>query len=262
MKKNKEKFEVIFDDDDLIIINKPAGLLSIPDRFNGNLPNLKDMLSKEYGKIFVCHRLDKQTSGVIVFAKNAKSHKFINEQFSNYENKKIYHTVVTGSFLRDEILIDIPLMSNPNGRGGVIPSARGKEAYTKVKVLERFKNSTLLECELLTGRQHQIRAQLKAIGYPILIDEMYGASKEFFLSSIKKKYNIQKGKEEQPIMARVALHAFSMEMNHPNGEDVIRVEANYPKDFEILVKQLRKFSPMPQYYALSQETNNYDFIPE
>jgi 23S rRNA pseudouridine955/2504/2580 synthase/23S rRNA pseudouridine1911/1915/1917 synthase len=262
MKKNKEKFEVVFEDEDVIIVNKPAGLLSIPDRFNENLPNLKDMLSKEHGKIFVCHRLDKQTSGVIVFAKNAKAHKFINEQFSNYENKKIYHTVVAGSFLRDELLIDIPLMPNPTGKGGVIPSARGKEAYTKVKVLERFKNSTLLECELLTGRQHQIRAQLKAIGYPILVDDMYGASDAFFLSSIKKKYNIQKHKEENPIMARVALHAFSMEMNHPNGEDVIQVEADYPKDFEILVKQLRKFSPMPQYYALSDEMNDYDFIPE
>lgn len=263
MKKSNDKLEILYDDQDIIIINKAPGMLSIPDRFNIELPNLRDILTEKFGSIFVCHRLDKETSGIIVFAKNAVAHKFINEQFSAYENTKIYHAIVAGSFLRDELLIDIPVMQNPNGRhGGMIPSARGKEAYTQVKVLERYKNATLLECQLLTGRQHQIRTHLKAIGYPLLVDSMYGNAEAFYLSNIKKRYNLPKGTDETPILSRVSLHAFSLEMAHPNGKETIKVQADYPKDFSITVKQLGKFAPMPKYFALSNELLDEQLMPE
>ena len=255
--KKKQDIEYVYEDDSLVIINKPSGLLSIPDRYNLLLPNLKDILDKKYGQIFTCHRLDKETTGVIVFAKTAAAHKHINEQFSSHQNTKIYHTVVSGTFHKDELLIDIPLMVNPSRKGGMIPSARGKEAYTKVKVLQRFKKATLLECELLTGRQHQIRTHLQAIGYPLLVDSHYGENEAFFLSSIKKKYNLPKGKEELAIIDRVTLHSQRIELKHPVTQETIKAEAKYPKDFEIMLKQLKKFSAMPEFYALSS-----DFVPE
>lgn len=248
-------FEAIYEDSDLLIANKPAGLLTIPDRFDKTIPNLKDLLEKKYEKIFVCHRLDKETSGVVVFAKNAGAHRFINEEMTAFRPKKIYHAICEGNFYKDELLIDIPLMTNPGRQKGMMPSARGKEAYTKVKVLKRFKNATLLECELLTGRQHQIRVHLQAIGYPLLVDSRYGNSEAFYLSSVKKKYNEAKGKEERPIISRVSLHSRFLEINHPDEKNIVSVEAEYPKDFRVLVKQLEKFAPMPEYYALG---NNFD----
>jgi len=247
--KNDVYYSVIYDDEYLVVVNKMPGVLSIPDRYDNNIKNLKGLLRKEYDSIYPVHRLDKETSGCIVFAKSPEIHKELNTLFENLKVEKFYHAVVSGVFQQeDELLIDIPLMPNPAGKGSMIPSARGKEAYTKVKVLEKFKSASLLQCELLTGRQHQIRAHLKAIGYPLLVDYLYSARSEFFLSEIKKRYNKPKEEDEKPLINRVSLHSYRMLFDHPILNKKIEVIADYTKDFEILVKQLRKYAKLPEYY--------------
>jgi len=243
----KDNLDIIYEDQSIVVINKPSGLLSIQDRYNDNIVNLKGMLRKKYGDIFVVHRLDRETSGAILFAKTAEAHKSVNDQFTEFKTTKIYHAIAAGNLPKDELLIDIPLMVNPNGKGGVVPSARGKEAFTKVKVLERYKNATLLECELLTCRQHQIRAHLKAIGYPLLVDEFYGSNSNFMLSTIKKRFNLQKNEDEKPIIERVTLHSFRLGIIHPDTNVEMFFEAPYQKDFDVTIKLLRKYAAISKY---------------
>jgi RluA family pseudouridine synthase len=236
------KLEKIYEDDDVIVINKPAGLLTIPDRFQARLPNMRDILKEEYGTIFVVHRLDRETSGAIIFAKNAEAHKSLNDQFEHHTVTKLYHAVVAGIVSKDEMAIDIPLAPDPVKKGLVRPSARGKEALTTVRVLERYRMATLLECNLHTGRQHQIRVHCASVGYPLLIDESYGNAGEFMLSSIKKKYNLAKHTDERPIISRLTLHAFSLTFKHPATEEEISIVAPYPKDFRALLNTLGKYA--------------------
>ncbi len=236
------EFEIIFEDDNLVAINKPAGLLTIPDRYNKKIPCLSRILEDKYGKIFVVHRLDKETSGLMIFAKNPETHKNLNTQFQEKQVQKIYHAVVGGVVGRDKTDVDIPLLPNPFGGAGVIPSARGKESLTIVTVIERFRSSTFVECNLVTGRHHQLRAHVAAMGHPLLIDDLYGENTEFMLSSIKRKFNMKKHDVERPIISRITMHAFSLDFIHPINNEKMHLEAEYPKDFRVLLQVLRKYS--------------------
>lgn len=246
---NSDDYQILFEDQFMLAVNKPAGMLSVPDRYNALYPNLRTIFDNKYGKIFVVHRLDRDTSGVMIFAKDAETHKILNDKFQNFKITKIYHALLAGVLGRDEVFIDIPLMPSPSKKGTSIPSARGKESYSKFKVLERFKKATYVEIELLTGRHHQIRAHAAAIGYPLLVDDLYGSSKEFFLSEIKKKYNIRKDIEEKPLIARITLHAYSLSFDHPHTGEEVKFTAELPKDFTITLKKLQKFSELSQYYV-------------
>jgi RluA family pseudouridine synthase len=238
------KIEIVFEDDYIVAVNKPAGLLSIPDRFDRSAPCIQKYLERKYGEIFTLHRLDKGTSGVLLFAKDAESHKHLNTQFEQHTLSKVYHAVVKGVFPQDQMLIDIPILANPSKKGLSMPSARGKESVTLVNVLERYRNATLLECDLRTGRSHQLRVHVSAVGHPLLVDKDYGDATEFYLSSIKRKFNLKKGSEEQPIITRQTMHALSVEFTHPKTEERIKLNAEYPKDFDVLVKLLAKYSLM------------------
>lgn len=238
-------FEILHEDSDTLIINKQSGILTIPDRFNRSLPNLYGLLKERYGEIFVVHRLDRDTSGALVFAKTAEAHKFLNQQFQDKTAKKLYHAVVAGAVHQDEIRIDIPLMANPARKGTTIPSARGKESLTIMKVIKKFRVATLVQCELVTGRPHQLRAHVSAVGYPLLIDEVYGNSANFLLSTIKKRFKLKKDTDEKPVISRITMHAFSIELDHPNGGKLF-AEAPYPKDFSALLQVLGKYSALPE----------------
>lgn len=241
MKHNK-LYQIIYYDDDIILVDKASGVLSIPDRFDKNLPNLRILLEDKFGRIWVVHRLDKDTSGIMVFALNPESHKSLNTQFEKLSVAKIYHAVVSGWIPEDEFEIDIPLTTDPSDKGQTIPSARGKEALTKVRVLERFTIATLIECNLVTGRHHQIRVHCSTIGNPLLVDNIYGKNDAFFLSHIKRRYNLKKGEEEKPIIDRLTLHSYSLEFEHPKTKEQLFFEAPYPKDFSALLNVLRKYS--------------------
>jgi len=238
-----EGIEIIYEDEDFIVLNKPAGVLTIPDRFSKSLPNLYGILTEKYGRIFVVHRLDKETSGVICFAKNEEAHSDLSEKFEEHDVNKVYLALITGHLRNKEGRIDIPLSENPKIPGTMrVDYDAGKRSITEYKVLEEFENYSLVEARPLTGRMHQIRVHFKAIGHPLAIDSVYGNKNEIFLSEIKKKYKAKEDEPEKPLMSRLTLHALKLGFFHFRKKEYIEFEAKLPRDFESLLKQLRKYS--------------------
>jgi len=232
--------EIIFEDDVLVVLNKPAGLLSIPDRFDAELPSLSEMLKRKYGNIFVVHRLDRDTSGVIVFAKDARAHKELNRQFESRETVKKYSAVVEGNVPDNTGMISLPLSPSHGGVHAMrVDEKNGKEALTEYAVLERFKHCTSVAITLHTGRQHQIRVHFSAIGHPLLVDAVYGNTDAFLLSSIKHTY--KPAGDEKPLIARLTLHASEITFTHPVRSETVHALAPLPKDLTALLKQLGKW---------------------
>lgn len=241
-KKLLSSIEIIFEDDDILVINKPAGVYTIPDRFNDKLPNILSLYNAKYDKIFIVHRLDRDTSGILLLAKNAETHKYLNDLFADQKITKIYHAVVYGGIEEDEFDIDIPIAPSPSKQGMSIPSSRGKASLTKVKVLERFKYATLIEADLVTGRHHQLRVHVSAVEHPLFIDELYGSPVPFYLSTLKSNFKLKKHTEENPIISRITMHAYSLEFIHPKTKELVKFTANYPKDFSVFITLMQKYS--------------------
>ncbi len=239
----KEYFSIIYEDNDLLIINKNPNILTIPDRYNIFIPNLQQILELKYKKIFVVHRLDKETSGAIIFAKNELAHKELTKQFFNREVKKTYFLVTHGVVPLDEGKIDLPIKENSNNPQKVrIDFKEGKPSITEYKVLERFKNFTFIEAKPITGRRHQIRIHFSTIGYPLVADKLYSRKDKFFLSEIKKNYKFKKNKKEKPIIERTSLHSYKIEFYHFRKNQILTFTAEPPKDFDLLVKYLRLYN--------------------
>jgi RluA family pseudouridine synthase len=247
MKKNDTEIKIVHEDSSIVVLSKPAGVYTIPDRYDKKALNLYHYLKEKYGTIFTVHRLDKDTSGVIVFAKTAEAHKNLNTQFEKHEVKKLYHIIIEGTFRENEMDIDIPIAPSPVKKGLSMPSARGKESLTRLRVLERFRTATFCEVDLVTGRHHQIRVHCSTIGHPLLIDDLYGNKKEFFLSSIKRKFNLKKNCDEKPIISRITMHAKHLQFKHPLSNEEVSYDCDYPKDFTALLQVLRKYSLIPDF---------------
>ena len=231
---------VLLEDDTMIILNKPAGLLVLPDRFDRKLVNLYELLKEVFGTIFIVHRIDRETSGVVLFAKTAEMHALMNTAFEQRRVEKLYRAIVVGSPSADSGCIDLPIAENEHGmRKMKIDKKNGKEAVTEYKVTGKFSGYALVEAKPHTGRTHQIRVHLSAIGLPILADSLYSNSGSFFLSSIKRNYKASG--EEKPILARTALHAFSLSFLHPVTGEKMVIEAPIPKDMETVLKVLKKY---------------------
>ena len=242
---------IIFEDESIVIVSKPAGMLTIPDRFDKDFPNVRAYLIDLYHEIFTVHRLDRDTSGILIFAKNAEAHKHLSMQFEHQQVQKTYMAIVRGIVSKDTQEIDIPLIADTRKKGLMRPSARGKESFTSIHVIQRFRMATLLECKPLTGRLHQIRVHLSAIGYPLLVDPDYGSNSEFKLSTIKKKYNVGKNQEERPLLSRTPLHSAAIEFTHPFTEKRIRFEAEMPKDMQATINVLKKYAAYKSFDSLS-----------
>lgn len=231
---------IVFEDNDLIALNKPSGLLSIPDR-EGKEISLKKLLIEKYGNIFTVHRLDRDTSGLIVFAKNETAHRYLSLQFEDRQTEKIYFGLVLGSPTNTVGVIDAPIAEHPVKKGTMVVHRNGKESLTDFEVLEDFKIYSWLQFRIHTGRTHQIRVHAKHIGHPIACDELYGDDKSILLSSLKHKFKLSKNElEERPLLNRLALHAVSLSFTGLNGEN-IKLEAPLPKDLRALLQQLRKW---------------------
>ncbi|HTL08469.1 MAG TPA: RluA family pseudouridine synthase [Chitinophagaceae bacterium] len=232
----------LFEDDDCIVLNKPSGMLSIPDRTQSQ-PSLKDYLAEKFGSIFTVHRLDKETSGVIVFAKTDTMHKHLSLQFEDRQTKKIYNGLVTGKPARSAGIIDEPIAAHPSLNGSMAINPKGKPSTTEYSLLEAFRTYSWLQFNILTGRTHQIRVHMKHLGHPIACDPLYGDGKPVLLSSFKKKFNLAKSaEEERPIMARLALHAAQLSFTNLQ-QQTLQFEAPLPKDLRALLQQLRKWNP-------------------
>lgn len=230
---------IIAETDDWIAINKPAGLLSIPDR-EGKEISLKALLKEKYGGIYTVHRLDKDTSGLIIFAKNEAGHKHLSLQFEARQTKKIYFGLVTGSFPDTKGSINAPIAEHPANNGTMIIHRKGKESLTDYEVLADFGIYSWLQFQIHTGRTHQIRVHMKDAGHPIVCDTLYGDGKPVFVSSLKTKFNLSKNEEEErPILNRLALHSASLAFNDSNGQ-LVELDAPLPKDIRATLQQLEK----------------------
>ena len=233
--------EILHEDPHLLVVNKPAGLLTLPDRYEPGAQTLVAYLEKYRDKIFVVHRLDRDTSGLIVVALTAAAHQRLSMQFAGRAVEKHYLALVDGSVGWQQRTIDLPLRVNADRRHRTRVDHRdGKRASTSVNVLERFDAHALVEALPQTGRTHQIRVHLAAAGHPIIGDPLYGAGKPLYLSSFKRRYNPGR-REERPLIARTALHASRLRFKHPDTDQYVLHEVEPPRDFSAAVSQLRKY---------------------
>ncbi|WP_134090387.1 RluA family pseudouridine synthase [Olivibacter sp. XZL3] len=232
----KFKEMIVFEDDDLIVVNKPPFIASLDEREGGEINILR--MAKQYHKdAQVCHRIDKETSGLLLIAKNPETYRAVSIEFEKRRVKKVYHAIIGGTHVFEDLKVDLPIL-NLGNKNVTIDKANGKLAETWFKSLMYFKHYTLVECRPVTGRMHQIRIHLATQHASIVGDSLY-KGKPVYLSQIKRGYTLSKGQEELPIMRRFALHARSLTFTI-NGKDY-SFEARYPKDFATLLKQLERF---------------------
>jgi 23S rRNA pseudouridine955/2504/2580 synthase/23S rRNA pseudouridine1911/1915/1917 synthase len=226
--------------DDFMVINKPAGMLTIPDRHDQEIPSLQTLLKKTYGNIFTVHRLDRDTSGLILFARNEGAHRYFSQLFESREVRKFYLGLVTGQPEPPQGSVDEPIMEHPVQKGKMVTNRRGKASLTDYETQEAFGLYSLVKLQIHTGRTHQIRVHMKHLGHPIAVDEMYGDPAPILLSTIKKKYRLGKfTEEERPLMTRLALHAWQLHFKDQQGV-AQQLEAPLPKDLQAVLSQLRK----------------------
>jgi len=235
-------YKLIHEDEELVIINKSAGVLSIPDRYDGSLKNIYQLLKDRFGSIYQAHRLDKFTSGVMMFAKTEAALKDLSLQFENNQVEKIYEAIIEGILPEESGIIEAPIAYNSNKRKMTIQK-NGKPSKTYFKAVEKFDGFSHIKLKLETGRTHQIRVHLEYIACPLLVDPVYGLRDGFLLSTIKRKYRGSKNEEERPLLSRTPLHAKSLVFKHPKSKETVNFESEVPKDINACLKQLRKWKP-------------------
>jgi RluA family pseudouridine synthase len=219
--------DIIYKDEHILMINKPAGLSVLPEGWEPDAPYLVKTLEEEYEKIWVVHRLDKFTSGVLVFALNAEAHRSLNIQFEKHEIEKVYRAITVGVPPWKERITKFPLRVNVGHKHRtMVDNKNGMRSETKFKVLnwvqispELAEGTALVEARPMTGRTHQIRVHAYALGYPLLGDTLYSAP-------------------ETDIIDRPALHAHSLSFTHPVTNEHVSFTAPYPADFKKAIKRL------------------------
>ncbi len=235
---------ILFEDDNVIVVNKPPFLSSLDER-TGKDDIVKSQgtslirLAKEYAAdAQVCHRLDKETSGALIIAKNPETYRFVSMQFEHRKVQKVYHALIEGAHAFENVIVDLPIL-NLGNKNVSISKQEGKPSETLFNSLTFYKHYTLVDCRPKTGRMHQIRIHLATQRASIAGDELYGGNL-VFLSDIKRAYRLGKDQEEQPIMKRLALHAVSLTLKI-NKETEMSFNAPYPKDFLTLIKLLDRY---------------------
>jgi len=241
MKANPLK--IIYLDEHIIVCEKPSGLLSIPDRFDQTKPNVYHLLEAEFGQVWIVHRIDRETSGILVFARNEDAHRILNQQFLDRTVEKIYIALVEGRPTPPSGEINKAIAPHPSILGKMIASGKGKSALTLYKVVDTYKAYALVEADIKTGRTHQIRVHFASIGYPLAVDPMYGKRDAFFLSEIKmRNFNLKKSADEElPLVNRLTLHAHKLTLDHPATQERMEFTCELPKDFRALLNQLDKW---------------------
>lgn len=233
-------FSIIFENNDFVAINKEPGMLTIPDRHDDTQLSLYKILNQKYGKIFIVHRLDRDTSGLILFAKNEATHKYLSQLFEQRNIEKKYLGIIRGSMPGIKGSINEPIGEHLSKKGVMIITKKGKPSLTNYEVLEDYGIYSLIEFEIQSGRTHQIRVHTKSLGHPIICDAVYGDGKPVLLSSFKKKYKLsQNDLEERPIINRLALHSHSLHFKDIHQKE-FSIETPLPKDIKALLQQLKK----------------------
>jgi 23S rRNA pseudouridine955/2504/2580 synthase/23S rRNA pseudouridine1911/1915/1917 synthase len=236
--------EILYEDHDLLAVNKPAGLLAVPDRFDKAKPDLMSLLqaARPAESLANVHRLDFNTSGVFVVAKNREAFRNLVRQFRNRETRKTYVAIVRGRPAESPLTIDLPIGRHPKLPGRArIDHARGSSARSVVSIREKFRGFTLFEVVIETGRMHQIRVHLQAFGCPLVGDTDYGGA-PLLLSQLKRRYKPKDDEPERPLLDRPALHAGQLTLLHPSTGKPFTITAPWPKDLTVAVKYLRKYA--------------------
>lgn len=229
---------VIYEDEAIIAINKPPFIASLHERFDSNVQSIVQLVKDVNPDYALCHRLDRETSGVMLVAKNADSYRSLAIQFEKRTVKKIYHAVVSVSVALENLIVDLPLYTDSKRRVQISKKS-GKPSLTIFNTLQQYKHFSLLACEPQTGRLHQIRVHAASQNLPLVCDELYGG-KVPELSLIKRKVKYGADESNKPMMSRVALHAYSISFDSPD-KGPSTVIAPYPKDFNVLIKLLDKY---------------------
>ena len=245
---------VLFEDDHLLALDKPAGLLNSPDRYEPHRPNLMKLLhagiadgkpwarERHLAYLMYAHRLDFETSGVLLLAKSKPALVALANLFGSEKPLKQYVALAQGTPAKDKFEVEAKLAPHPLKIGLTrVDPKNGKKAGTRFEALEKFSGYTLLRCEPLTGRSHQIRVHLRHVGLPIVGDGLYGG-KPLWLSRLKRDYRLKPGREERPLLSRVALHAEMLTLPHPITGGTVTITAPWPKDLKVAVKYLRLFA--------------------
>ena len=245
---------VLFEDEWLLALDKPGGLLTSPDRDDPQRPNLMKLLhaaiaagkpwARERGLNYLmnAHRLGFETSGVILLAKSKPALVALADLFGSEKPLKQYAALVQGTPVEEKFEVDAGLAPHPVRTGLMrIDPNQGKRSRTIFEVLEKFSGWTLLRCEPFTDRTDQIRVHLRHAGLPIVGDELYGG-KPLWLSRLKPNYRLKPGHEERPLISRVALHAEELTLPHPVTGETVTIKAPWPKDLKVAMKYLRQFA--------------------
>jgi RluA family pseudouridine synthase len=224
-----QRMDILYSDTSLLIVNKPAGIPVLPDGWDKDAPYLLQLLEEQFSNpstgsghwLWVVHRLDKITSGVMVFARTAEAHRALSIQFEKHEAQKVYHAICVGIPKWDEHIARHKLRTNiGHSHRTVVDNGKGKPTETQFKLLNRYPAGYgLLECTLMTGRMHQIRVHASALGFPLLADKLYGAP-------------------PTDLIARPALHALSLTLTHPETGQRLTFTAPYPEDFVQALKSI------------------------
>ena len=214
-------FTILYLDDSIIVVEKPAGLAVLPEGWEPNAPYLVRQLEHEFKRVWVVHRLDKVTSGVMIFARSAEAHRALNIQFEQHHIGKVYHAICNGNPKWDEHTARHPLRVNVgHSHRTVVDHSHGKPSETHFKVLKRYGMAALLEAVPASGRTHQVRVHAYALGHPLLGDTLYSAP-------------------VSDAIQRPALHALSLTLTHPASGQPMTFEAPYPDDFSEAVNKLQ-----------------------
>lgn len=214
-----EQIEILFQDEYLIAINKPAGLLTIQDGYKPYLPNLKSQLDDQFGKVYTVHRLDKETSGILIFAFSPDSHRKLSMDFENRKIKKEYRAVIIGDLYQDSLTIDLPLRVNGDRHHRtIVDHQRGKPSITQINFLKFHYTNSVVSAFPKTGYTHQIRAHLSAINHPIVNDPLYNPHQM----------------DDQNYPQRLILHAYKITFLHPFNQQIIELTAPIPSELSFL----------------------------